>query len=100
MVVLDQNSLTREAFQFYKLLNEQLSISGDIFDPPPANITGNFINLSNPDDPVIGYFHAADTRRDTIFIESDFITRKIPDKIINNDCRTIFNAFAERPSFW
>jgi len=68
LVRIEQHSLTREAFQFFQLLQEQTSIDGDIFDPPPATLRGNMINLTNPDEPVIGYFRASDVSLDSIYI--------------------------------
>lgn len=68
MVVIHQLSISREAHAFFDLLNKQLSIEGDIFDPPPATIRGNMINLDHGEENVIGYFYVSNVSIDTVFI--------------------------------
>ncbi len=100
MVVIEQASLTKEAFQFFDILKNQLSIQGNIFDPPPATIRGNIISLDNPDDEVIGYFRASDSFRDTLFISKDAILETQPIRWVNDDCRVLENSTTEKPPFW
>ncbi len=97
---VEQHSISEEAFLFFKLLNNQLSINGDIFDPPPATIRGNMISLDNPDDDVIGYFMASDVSVKSVFIPKDILEEKRVLKVINDDCRVLFNSTIQRPSFW
>ena len=98
MAIVKQHSLTKEAYQFYDLLKNQLSIQGNIFDPPPATIRGNMINLDNPDESVIGFFRASDVQTDTIFISRNEL--EDPRQIIEvrDDCRRF--GTTERPPFW
>ena len=100
MVVVEQRSLTKSAFQFFDLLSNQLSIQGDIFDPPPAKIGTNIINLDSPDEEVIGYFSASDVYRDSIFIENGDILDRQPTRQVNDDCRVLPNSTIEIPPFW
>lgn len=100
MAAVEQYSLTREAYQFYRLLDNQLSIEGDIFDPPPATIKGNFVNLSDPDANVIGYFGASDIYRDTIFIDASIIERPQLRRQIYDDCRVLQGSTTQLPSYW
>lgn len=100
MVVIEQKSLTREAFQFFNLLKNQLSIDGDIFDPPPATIRGNIINLDNPDEDVIGYFAASDLKRDTIFIFNNEIIHPQAEVVLKDDCRVLPGSTTTKPDYW
>ncbi len=100
MVILEQRSLTKSAFQFFDLLNNQLSIQGNIFDPPPAQIGTNIINLDNPDDEVIGYFGASAVHRDSVFINNGQIIERQPTRQVNDDCRVLNGATTEKPLFW
>ena len=100
MVILEQRSLTKSAFQFFDLLQNQLSIQGNIFDPPPAQIGTNIINLDNPDEDVIGYFTASDVSRDSIFIDNGQILEAQPVRQVNDDCRVLEGATIEVPPFW
>lgn len=100
MVILEQRSLTKSAFQFFDLLENQLSIQGDIFDPPPAKLGTNIINLDNPDEDVIGYFGVSDVSRDSVFIDNGSIIDPQPVRQVNDDCRVLPNSTIEVPSFW
>jgi hypothetical protein len=97
---LQQHSLSRGAYQYYKLLKEQLEISGDIFDPPPASLSGNIINVDDPNVNVIGYFHATDVSIDSVFVEKSLITKKQNPRQLNDDCRQIGNSTANEPLYW
>lgn len=100
MAVIDHSSLTKSAFQFFDVLKNQLSISGDIFDPPTATIRGNILNLDNPDETTIGYFRASDTQRDTVFLSNSLLTEPAPMRIINDDCRILNNSTTTKPPYW
>ncbi len=97
---LEQHSLSKGAFQYYKLLKAQLEISGDIFDSPPASLNSNIINIDNPDSKVLGYFHATDVSIDSVFIDKSFMVKKVQAKIMRDDCRTAGNASPIKPAYW
>ena len=100
LIRIEQHSLSREAFQFFQLLRDQLSINGDIFDPPPATIRGNMINLTNPDENVIGYFRASDVSIDSVFLTQEMLLEPKPLLQINDDCQTYRGGTASRPDYW
>ncbi len=66
---VEQWALSQEAFAFFSLLKSQIEIDGDIFDPPPAEITGNIRNLDRPDEIVIGFFGAYSVKKKGVFIK-------------------------------
>jgi hypothetical protein len=81
-------SVSDEAHRFLKLVSQQTSLSGSVFDPPPANIRGNIINLDNPDEQVLGYFFASDERFLRTYIQKsklEFV--RVPATIIPFDCQ-------------
>ena len=100
MVIVKQSSLTKEAYQFFDLLKNQLSIHGNIFDPPPATIRGNMINLGQPDEDVIGFFRASDVKTDTLYLLRNDVEEPRAIKQLNDDCRVYDNSTTERPPFW
>jgi Domain of unknown function (DUF4249) len=100
LVRIEQHTLSREAFQFFSLLQNQISISGDIFDPPPATIRGNMINLTSPDENVIGYFRASDVSIDSMFLTQDMLLEPGTLNSINDDCRVYQNGSTIRPDYW
>ncbi len=100
LAIVEQHSLTKEAYQFFDILQNQLSIEGDIFDPPPATIRGNMINLDNPDEEVIGYFYASDVAYDSIYVTPDLLEEPQVIQVLNDDCRVIAGSTTEIPPFW
>jgi Domain of unknown function (DUF4249) len=100
LVRIEHHTLTREAFQFFKLLKDQISINGDIFDPPPATLRGNMINLTNPDENVIGYFRASDVSIDSMFLTKDMLIEPQPLKQIDDDCRLFRGGTTQQPDYW
>ncbi len=63
IIHINQLSISKEGYEFFNLLRNQLSIKGNIFDPPPATIRGNIIGITNPDEPIVGYFTASDIKK-------------------------------------
>jgi len=100
LVRVEQHSLTKEAFRFFEVLESQLSISGDLFDPPPATLRGNIINVIEPSSPVIGYFYASDVSIDSIFLDGTLVTGSTASFRLDDDCRVLANSSTQRPSFW
>ncbi len=99
-ISIEQLSITKEAYQFFNLLKNQKSINGDIFDPPPATIRGNIINLDDPESNAIGYFHASDGTQITGFIERSELGDFQPLIQVNDDCRLVRGATPVKPIDW
>lgn len=97
---IQQMGISQEAFRFLRLIEQQLSITGSVFDQPPANIRGNIISLDNPDETVLGYFIAADVATSELYIKSDDLDIKATPRIIPDDCRTVPGATLSPPSNW
>ncbi len=100
-IEVTQHSLSFEAFEFFELVNQQLSIDGDIFDPPPATIRGNVINIDRPDENVIGFFTDSDARTESMFITQEQLDVISTPALIRGDCRNYRpNATTTQPDFW
>ncbi len=52
------NAMSREAFGFWSDAQRQLGRGGGVFDPPFAPVVGNIRNVDDPEEVVLGYFHA------------------------------------------
>lgn len=61
-ILVQQQSLTRGAYEFWNKARGQLSNSGGVFDTPPVPIQGNLFNADDPDEQVLGYFGASAVR--------------------------------------
>jgi len=102
LVRIELHTLNREAFQYFSLLKNQLSINGDIFDPPPATLRGNMINMTNPDENVLGYFRVSAVSIDSMFLTRNMLLEPNPMLRFNNDCLEYRYGFATtvEPSYW
>lgn len=81
-------SVSAEAHRFLKLSDQQLRLTGSVFDPPPANIRGNVVNLNRPEEQVLGYFFASDMQFLRVYIrrnDLEFFLR--PQTTVPDDCR-------------
>lgn len=52
------NAMSPEAFAYWELARLQIQRAGGLFDPPFAPVVGNIRNVNEPDEVVLGYFHA------------------------------------------
>ncbi len=72
-VEVRQYSLSRAAYQYWVLYQEQLSRTGTIFDPQPASIEGNVRAEADTNKLALGYFGASAVSRRRMIIETDTI---------------------------
>lgn len=49
-------SVSQEAQRFLRLADQQVRLTGSIFDPAPANIRGNMLSLQDKKETVLGFF--------------------------------------------
>lgn len=94
----EQMAISEETFRFLTLVNQQMTLTGSVFDPPPANIRGNLVSLSDPEETVLGHFFAAgvSSRKVTLFgSELELLQFQQP---INDDCRLIRNSVVS--AYW
>lgn len=52
------NAMSSEAFAYWELAKAQINRAGGVFDPPFAPVVGNIRNVNDPEEVVLGYFHA------------------------------------------
>ncbi|MFD3000588.1 DUF4249 domain-containing protein [Pontibacter toksunensis] len=70
-ILVKQYALTREAYQYWETLMKNTESIGTLFDPMPAQLTGNVHRLTDPDEPVIGYVGASSVQEKRIFISGE-----------------------------
>ncbi|WP_337044454.1 DUF4249 domain-containing protein [Emticicia sp. 17c] len=56
LLEITQQSVSAQAYRYFKLMSEQTQTSGTLVDTPPAPLIGNIKNISNPSEPVTGIF--------------------------------------------
>jgi hypothetical protein len=102
-VEVSQYSLTREAYQFWKRLEEQQLRTGSLFDPQPGQAEGNIFNTANPDELALGYFSSSAVTRKRLIMPGDTV-RMFPDYypefIKNGACTFIYPSAQDLPPAW
>jgi hypothetical protein len=71
----EQHSLSRDAYKFWKGLEQQANNVGGIFDAPPSIIRGNMYNVADEEDIVLGFFGASDVKPGYINIDRSGIPK-------------------------
>lgn len=72
---IDQYTMNRDAYQFYKAANKQLSASGKIFDPIASQLYGNMKCINDPSNIVLGLFEVSSVTKNAYMI--DMTIRKL-----------------------
>jgi len=71
-ILVKQYALTEKAYEFYEIMKMNSEQTGSLFDPQPSEINGNIKNLTNPDEPVIGYVSISTLSANRVYISKDF----------------------------
>ena len=69
LVEVQQFSIDRSAYEYFKVINNQVSQSGGLNAPPPAALLGNLFNPNDASDLILGQFTAAGITTKRIFID-------------------------------
>ncbi|WP_247233590.1 DUF4249 domain-containing protein [Telluribacter sp. SYSU D00476] len=101
-VEVQQYSLTREAYQYWRRFNEQRQRIGTIFDPIPSPVYGNVYNAADPTERALGVFEVAGVSQKRLVVPGDTISDaylKIQTfrYVIPGDCRLVFYQGDEMP---
>lgn len=91
LVEIQQLSLNKSAYDYFKVVNSQASESGGLNAPPPAPLLGNLFNPNDDTDLILGHFTAAGISTKRVFIERYQIVESpltYEDNIILESCPT------------
>lgn len=58
IALVSVKAMSEEAYLFWEEVKKQLNQGENVFDPPLTPITGNISSIDNPDENVLGFFHA------------------------------------------
>lgn len=107
-VHVQQQSLTCEAYEFWRKVQEVTEQEGGLFKNTPGNITGNISNINDPEEIVLGYFYASSVNEKKLFISPDSVGNPVsPCYVIDDDfleecmeCLEIKNSRRGLPTYW
>lgn len=74
-ILVRQLGLSKEAYEFWSKLEQTTENVGGLFDPQPGQVLGNLECVSDPQELVLGIFHAGNTVEQRLFLEF----RDLPD---------------------
>jgi len=72
-ILARQYAMDKEAYIFWHNLQNSNETSGSLFDRQPTELKGNIRNISNPQEPVMGYFDIYAVKKKRLFIDRDEI---------------------------
>ena len=62
LIEIKQQSISPDAYRYFKLLADQVQNNGSLVDTPPAALIGNVKNISNPEEAIAGFFMVTSVR--------------------------------------
>ena len=66
-----QQSLSLDAFDYFQRKNEQAVEAGGMYDVQPSTAVGNLYNVNDPEEVVLGFFHASQVREKQIYVHNN-----------------------------
>lgn len=74
-----QYAISEEAYRYWQILQKSTQQTGSIFDPQPAQISGNVICINHPEKIAIGFISAGTYAEKRIFISNSELTNWVYD---------------------
>ncbi|MGY6521037.1 MAG: DUF4249 domain-containing protein [Mongoliitalea sp.] len=115
-VTIKQYSLNQATFEYWEKIRIAVNNQGGIFDIPPAPVNGNFQNLSNPEERVLGVFEVAKVQKTRFFTTAEDVPFFLPRPCVFSPARPVSSypgfclsceeraqgrtIIRQRPSWW
>jgi hypothetical protein len=104
---LNQMSLTRNTFRFWKAIRDQKAATGNLFQPISGKIPRNFVQISGNPIAIDGIFFAAAVNSQVKYLDRFQLPPNLvyavslDEPIYRDDCRKLFpNSTTHKPAFW
>jgi hypothetical protein len=75
-MVINQYSMTEDAYKYWNAVKEQSKNSGGLFDATPKSIRGNIKNINDASEEVLGIFYVSDVYEQQVNIDRNRSTPK------------------------
>jgi hypothetical protein len=101
LVEVDQMSMSRKSFEFFRLVRAQKEGASSLFQPPSASITGN-IKAINSSAPVVGIFWASSVKKKSMYIDRTAVPYPLPPIFYVTEACTDYypNSTTTKPANW
>jgi hypothetical protein len=99
-VAIEQMTISKNAYDYFKIIRAQKEGASNLFQPPPGKLTGN-IKPVNAKYQIVGLFWGASVNRKTIYIPNTELPYGIPRDIIPIPCNSDYaNSTNIKPADW
>ncbi|MCK4749926.1 MAG: DUF4249 family protein, partial [Bacteroidales bacterium] len=71
-LLVKQQSLTNQAFNYWDKMDSQAGESGGLYETQPSSAIGNIYNTGNPDEKVLGIFYATQEQSNRLTVKNVF----------------------------
>lgn len=96
-VLILQQKVSKDYFYFNELTQEQSKPNG-IFDPPPANLPGNFSCLTDPTKKPVGYFGVVNESAKRWYFNKDDLSYYV-ENFLRRECLVRYNRPEDPPDY-
>lgn len=92
-MLVQQQALTDEAYEYWINLEKTTEHLGGLFDPLPSEVPGNIHGISHPGEKVIGFFSGSEVSEARVFLKRSALPKEIVARFRNPYCAldTIWN---------
>lgn len=84
-ILVKQYALSAAGFEYWENMKKNTEGLGSIFDPQPSEVKGNMTCLTDPKEPVIGFFDASTKEEKRLYISSS----QVPDWRYRPGCESV-----------
>lgn len=110
-MVINQYSVSENAYKFWNAIRQQTKNSGGLFDTVPESVRSNVRNIADENEEVLGYFTVSDLHEEIVIVDRNrfspkpFIVLKFQPPVfqVTNDCfpcEEKFNRTKTKPRGW
>ncbi|PWU04772.1 MAG: DUF4249 domain-containing protein [Bacteroidetes bacterium] len=85
-ILVTQQTITKEAYQYLLKMKKNSEELGTIFDPQPSELKGNIHCVTVPNELVVGYLYSSSVKQKRIFVSNI----ELPDWNYFSGCTSIF----------
>ncbi|MBF9235857.1 DUF4249 domain-containing protein [Hymenobacter sp. BT683] len=97
-VLVQQHALTKEEYAYWELLRKNTESLGSLFDPQPAQLTGNVRCLSAPDQLALGFVSAHSCTEKRLFIARQELPQEWDVRTGYEGCLPPDTVYIDRPN--
>ncbi|WP_373331462.1 DUF4249 domain-containing protein [Salmonirosea aquatica] len=76
-ILVRQYALTQQEYEYWNALSKTTERTGSLFDPQPAEVTGNIRSVGDAGELVFGYFSASNRQEQRLFV-TEYLGRPNP----------------------